>query len=51
MYITPTDYLEIIRKEYLQDFIRYGGTAVKFIVSTEELDHKDLGVRQKSGYT
>ena len=42
MYITPQEYLEIIRKEYLQDFIRYGGTAVKFIVPTEEVDHKGL---------
>lgn len=42
MYITPTEYFEIIRKEYLQDFIRYGGTAVKFMVSTEELDHTHL---------
>ena len=42
MYITPTEYLGIIRKEYLQDFIRYGGTAVKFIVPTEEVDHKEL---------
>ena len=28
MYITPHEYIEIIRKEYLQEFIRHGGTAV-----------------------
>ena len=42
MYITPQEYLEIIRKEYLQDFIRHGGTSVKFIVPTEEIDPKGL---------
>ena len=41
MYITPHEYIEIIRKEYLQEFIRHGGTAVKFIVPTEEIDHKN----------
>jgi len=55
MYITPTEYLEIIRKEYLQDFIRYGGTAVKFIVPTEEVDHQGLqqqlcSVSESEGY-
>ncbi len=42
MYITPEEYLEIIRREYLQDFVRHGGTAVKFIVPTEEIDHKEI---------
>ena len=42
MYITPQEYIEIVRKEYLQEFIRHGGTAVKFIVPTEEVDHKEL---------
>src|SRR4030065_725512 len=42
MYITPTEYLEIIRKEYLQDFIRYGGTAVKFIVPS----HHEFNIRK-----
>ena len=42
MYITLHEYIEIIRKEYLQEFIRHGGTAVKFIVPTEEIDHKGL---------
>jgi hypothetical protein len=55
MYITPTEYLEIIRKEYLQEFIRQGGTAVKFIVPTEEIDHKELqqqlcSVSEAEGY-
>lgn len=42
MYMNPEYYLEIVRKEYLQDFIRGGGAAVKFIVPTEEIDHGDL---------
>ena len=42
MYITPHEYIEIIRREYLQDFILQGGTAVKFLVPTEEIDHSGL---------
>jgi len=48
MYITPQKYFEIIRKEYLQEFIRQGGTAVKFIVPTEEIDHKGLQQQLRS---
>jgi len=55
MYMTPEDWLEIVRKEYLQDFIRGGGAAVKFVVPTEEIDHVDLrgkirGVSEAEGY-
>ncbi len=42
MYMNPRDWLEIARKEYLQDFIRNGGAAVKFVVPTEEIDHNEL---------
>ena len=37
MYMLPQDWLEIIRKEYLRDFIRSGGAAVKFVVPTDEV--------------
>lgn len=55
MYITPNEYIEIIRREYLQDFILHGGTAVKFLVPTEEIDHKVLqhqlcNVAEADGY-
>ena len=42
MYVTPQDWLKIIRREYLQDFIRRGGAAVKFIVPMEEIGHDQL---------
>jgi len=45
--MNPDDWLEVIRKEYLQDFIRGGGAAVKFIVPTEEIDQGKL--QQKIG--
>lgn len=45
MYMNLEKWLEIIRKEYLQDFIRGGGATVKFVVPTEEINHGDL--RQK----
>jgi len=53
--MTPEDWLEIVRKEYLQDFIRGGGAAVKFVVPTEEIDHVDLrekirGISEAEGY-
>jgi len=55
MYMTPEYYLEIVRKEYLQDFIRGGGAAVKFVVPAEEIDHVDLrekirGISEAEGY-
>lgn len=42
MNLTPEYWLETIRKEYLQDFIRGGGAVVKFIVPTAEIDHAPL---------
>lgn len=42
MYMNPEYYLEIVRKEYLQDFIRGGGATVKFVVPTDEIGHEDL---------
>lgn len=55
MYMNPENWLEIVRKEYLQDFIRGGGAAVKFIVPTEEIDHGNLrdkirGISAAEGY-
>ena len=37
MYIQPQSWLEIIRSEYLRDFISSGGAAVKFVVPTDEV--------------
>lgn len=39
MYMTPREWLDTVRKEYLQDFIRRGGAAVKFVVPMEEIKH------------
>lgn len=36
------DWLEIVRREYLQDFIRRGGAAVKFVVPAEDIGHDQL---------
>jgi hypothetical protein len=43
--LKPADWLSIMKKEYLQDFVKEGGTAVKFIVP---LDTGDLS-QIKSG--
>lgn len=55
MYITPQEYIDIIHSEYLQDFILNGGSSVKFLVPTEEIDHKVLkhqlcNVAESDGY-
>lgn len=42
MYMTPQEWLDTVRKEYLQDFIRRGGAAVKFVVPMEEFGHDHL---------
>lgn len=42
MYITSQDWLDTIRKEYLHDFIKRGGAAVKFVVPTEDIDNSQL---------
>jgi len=42
MYITSQDWLDTIRREYLHDFIKRGGAAVKFIVPMEGNDHNQL---------
>jgi hypothetical protein len=36
------DWLSVLRKEYLQDFIKSGGAAVKFVVQMDCLEHDDL---------
>jgi len=42
MYIKSQDWLDTIRREYLHDFIKRGGAAVKFIVPKEGNDHNQL---------
>lgn len=36
------DWLSIARKEYLQDFVKNGGSAVKFVVSEDGFQHEDI---------
>src|SRR3990172_511556 len=40
--MTTQEWLDTVRKEYLQDFIRRGGAAVKFVVPMEEIGHDQL---------
>lgn len=42
MYITPKEWLDTIRGEYLYDFIKHGGAAVKFVIPMEDIDHNQL---------
>lgn len=42
MYITPQEWLDTIKSEYLQTFIKHGGAAVKFVVPMECVDHNKL---------
>ena len=42
MDITSQDWLDTIRREYLHDFIKRGGAAVKFVVPMEDIDHNQL---------
>src|SRR3972149_112386 len=39
MYVTSQCWLDTIRGEYLHDFIKHGGAAVKFVVPMEDNDH------------
>jgi P-loop Domain of unknown function (DUF2791) len=36
------EWLPVLRKEYLQDFIKSGGAAVKFVVPLDGLEHNEL---------
>jgi hypothetical protein len=42
MNIAPTDYLEVVRREYLGSFIEDGGAAVKFVVPMDGATPHDL---------
>ena len=42
MYLQPADWLAVIRREYLAEFVRAGGAAVKFAVATDEADRLAL---------
>jgi hypothetical protein len=55
MYMRPAEWLAVMQKEYLHDFIREGGAAVKFIVPTEEINRGGLkqelrGIAGAEGY-
>jgi hypothetical protein len=50
------EWLPIINKEYLQDFIKQGGAAVKFLVRIDctdppEIKNKLNNIAQESGFT
>ena len=50
------DWLPVIRREYLQNFLLNGGAAVKFVIPEEPREHQqlwqDLGrAAQEDGYT
>lgn len=49
--MNPEDWLSTIKKEYLQDFIREGGTAVKFVVPLEggEFSQIQSGLQSLAG--
>jgi hypothetical protein len=40
--LPANDWLAVLRKEYLQDFIGSGGAAVKFAVPLDSMEHKGL---------
>jgi hypothetical protein len=42
MYTTKKEWLDMIRGEYLHNFIKRGGAAVKFCVPVEDIDHNQL---------
>ncbi|MBT9167904.1 MAG: hypothetical protein DDT19_01248 [Syntrophomonadaceae bacterium] len=42
MYTTKQEWLEMIRGEYLHNFIKRGGAAVKFCVPMEDIDHNQF---------
>ncbi len=42
MYLRPENWLDIIRQDYLDRFIRSGGSAVKFAVLMENIDPDDI---------
>lgn len=41
-YITQDEWIDTIRGEYLQSFIKRGGAAVKFVVPMDDIDHDQL---------
>lgn len=41
-YITQDEWIETIRGEYLQSFIKHGGGAVKFVVPMDDIVHDQL---------
>jgi hypothetical protein len=48
MEISPTAWLDVIRRDYLDDFVRAGGAAVKVAVTEDELARHALGDRLRS---
>jgi len=41
LWIRPEDWLGVVRREYLQDFVRRGGAAVKVVVPMDDNDRED----------
>ena len=44
-----SEWLAVLRKEYLRDFIPHGGAAVKFVVPMDGLEHQGLLGKLKQG--
>ena len=38
MTLTPSDYVNFLRTEYLADFVKSGGSAVKFAVPADDVE-------------
>ena len=51
MYLRPADWLVVIRRDYLAEFVRAGGAAVKFAVAVDPADRAALreGLAQAAG--
>ena len=53
--MAASEWLSVLRKEYLRDFIPSGGAAVKFVVPMDGLEHRELlgklkGDAEEDGY-
>ncbi|MCX5998297.1 MAG: DUF2791 family P-loop domain-containing protein [Chloroflexi bacterium] len=49
------DWVSVLRREYLEDFIKSGGVAIRFVIPQDDLSHRNVlkGVRQaaeENGY-
>lgn len=52
-YLKPMEWLSVVRTEYLESFIRSGGSAVKFVVPMDEMEAVDIksGLQKRASET